>query len=68
MWLVVLAVLAALGVSLADSEGPRSSQAATGCNGHVAVVDVSRGKYPAIVAHIRAAQAHGQPRRTASLA
>lgn len=59
--LVVLATLVAWGASLADGDGTAQTRE-PGCKGHVATVDVSQGKYPSIVAHIRSAQAHGQPR------
>lgn len=58
--LLVLATLTVGATSLVKTEGPaRSSTAVAGCKGRVAVVDVSQGKYPAIVQHIRSTQAHG---------
>jgi hypothetical protein len=58
---VIAAALVAWGASLADGDGTAQTRE-PGCRGHVATVDVSQGKYPAIAAHIHSAQAHGQPR------
>lgn len=61
MLVVLLTALAVAATSLTSS-GDVAQTREPGCKGRVAVVNVSQGKYPAIVAHIRYAQSHGQPR------
>lgn len=61
MLAVIAAALVAWGASLADGEGTAQTRE-PGCKGHVATVDVSQGRYPAIADHIRDSWAKGQPK------
>jgi hypothetical protein len=60
--LAVLLAALAVAVSSLASGGDTAQPREPGCRGQTVAVDVSRSKYPAIVAHIRYAQSHGQPR------
>lgn len=57
------AALAALVVSLSSGDSDAQTKtSAAGCKGHVATVDVSTSKYPAIADHIRDSWTVGQPK------
>jgi hypothetical protein len=57
---LVAALAAALGASLADGDGTAQTRE-PGCKGHVATIDMPRAKYPAIVDHIEDSWAKGYP-------
>lgn len=63
MWGVVAAALAALAVSMGSGDNDAQTRTAVaGCKGHIAIVDVSQGKYPSIADHIRDSWTVGQPK------